>query len=167
MNSSRITVFVSQHAMLLFWVWTEAACPWYTDFRWIHEGTSRIVVLKVSGEFLSVHQRAQPGKISIQTLHCESPPRTMSSLCPGQTREDGRHWPFPVRSCQTATAGPAAAMARLRNGLYESGGPGKPERSRATESPVRTRSRVYGCLLRRRSGGGGSSSQTGSWHKPR
>lgn len=105
---------------------------------------------------------------SIQTLHSASP-RTMSWICPGQTREDGGHWPFPVRSCQTATAGSAAAMAGLGDGSDGVGGPGNFERFRdaASESPLRPRSRVYGRLLRRRPGGGGSAAPAGSWHKPR
>lgn len=105
---------------------------------------------------------------SVQTLHSASP-RTMSWICPGQTREDGGHWPFPVRSCQTASAGSAAAMAGLGYGSDGVGGPGNLERFRdaAGESTVRPRSGVHGRLLRRRPGGGDGSAAAGSWHQPR
>jgi len=99
----------------------------------------------------------------------QASPRTMSWICPGQTREDGGHWPFPVWSCQTATAGSAAAMAGLGYGSDGIADSGNFERFRdgAGEGPVRPRSGVYGRLLRRRPGGGGSATPAGSRNQPR
>lgn len=148
-------------------------CPslWNITFRGVLART--IMPLKFASKFavsfpVCLHQGAQPGGGSIQTIHSAFP-RTMSWICPGQTREDGGYWPFPVRSCQTASAGSAAAMAGLGDGSDGIGGPGIIERFRdaAGESPVRPRSRVYGRLLRRRPGGGGSAAPAGSWHQPR
>lgn len=148
-------------------------CPalFNMTFRGVLEGTTLPLkfALKFAVSFpVCLHQGAQPGGGSIQTIHSAFP-RTMSWICPGQTREDGGYWPFPVRSCQTTSAGSAAAMAGLRDGSHGIGDPGILERFRdaAGESPVRPRSGVYGRLLRRRPGGGGSAAPAGSRHQPR
>lgn len=110
-----------------------------------------------------------PGGTARGRLNPNHPPRVSSYHELNQTREDGGHWPFPVRSCQTATAGSTAAMAWFGDGSDGIGGPGNLEcfRYTAGESPLRPRSRVYGRLLRRRPGGGGSAAPAGSWHQPR
>lgn len=145
-----------------------------SHFRGVLEGSGALPLSqKFAQNFmptspLCLRQGAQPGGGSIQTIHSAAA-RTMSWICPGQTREDGGHWPFPVRSCKTASAGSAAAMAGLGDGSDGIGGPGNVGRFRdaADQSPVRPRSCVYGRLLRRRPGGGGSAAPAGSWHQPR
>lgn len=108
-----------------------------------------------------------PGGEAPRSLDRNHPPRFSSYHELNQTREDGGYWPFPVRSCQTATAGSATAMAGFGNGSDGMGDPVSSECPPTGESSLRAGRRVYGRLLCRGSGGGGSAAPAGSWHQPR